>query len=49
MRSAMMPLMKSTNDKVKAILTPEQATAYDKIMQDRMDRMRNGGGGGGGN
>ena len=47
MRSAMMPLMKSTNDKVKAILTPEQATAYDKIMQDRMDRMRNGGGGGG--
>ena len=47
MRSAMMPLMKDTNDKIKAILTPEQATAYDKIMQDRMDRMRNGGGGGG--
>lgn len=49
MRSAMMPLMKDSNDKIKAILTPEQATAYDKIMQDRMDRMRNGGGGGGGN
>ena len=47
MRSAMMPLMKSTSDKVKAILTPEQATAYDKMMQDRMDRIRNGGGGGG--
>ena len=47
MRSAMMPLMKDTNDKIKAILTPDQATAYDKIMQDRMDRMRNGGGGGG--
>ena len=47
MRSAMMPLMKSTGDKIKAILTPEQATAYDKMMQDRMDRMRNGGGGGG--
>ena len=47
MRSAMMPLMKDTNNKIKAILTPEQATAYDKIMQDRMDRMRNGGGGGG--
>ena len=46
MRSAMMPLMKDTNDKVKAILTPDQATAYDKIIQDRMDRMRNGGGGG---
>ena len=47
MRSAMMPLMKDTNDKIKAILTADQATAYDKIMQDRMDRMRNGGGGGG--
>ena len=47
MRSAMMPLMKDTNDKIKAILTPDQATAYEKIMQDRMNRMRNGGGGGG--
>jgi len=47
MRSAMMPLIKSTSDKVKAILTPEQATAYDKMMQERMDRTRNGGGGGG--
>jgi protein CpxP len=47
MRSAMMPLMKDSNDKIKAILTPDQATAYDKIMQDRMSRMRNGGGGGG--
>ena len=46
MRSAMMPLIKDTNDKVKAILTPDQATAYDKIIQDRMSRMRNGGGGG---
>ena len=47
MRSAMMPLMKDSNDKIKAVLTPDQATAYDKIMQDRMSRMRNGGGGGG--
>lgn len=47
MMKGMMPLMKSTGDKIKAILTPEQATAYDKMMQDRMDRMRNGGGGGG--
>jgi Spy/CpxP family protein refolding chaperone len=46
MMQAMMPLMKSTGDKIKAILTPEQATAYDKLMQERMDRMRNGGGGG---
>ncbi len=49
MMQAMMPLMKSTSDKIKAVLTPEQATAYDKMMQERMDRMRNGGGGGGGN
>jgi len=46
MRSAMMPMMKDTNDKIKAILTPDQVTAYDKLMQERMDRMRNGGGGG---
>lgn len=52
MRSAMMPLMKSTNDQVKAVLTPDQATEYDKIQQERMQQMQqrmNGGGGGGGN
>ena len=49
MRQAMMPLMKDTNDKIKAVLTADQATAYDKMMQERMDRMRQGGGGGGGN
>lgn len=48
MRSAMMPLMKSTNDEVKAVLTPEQAAEYDKMIQERMQRMQNGGGGGGG-
>ncbi len=47
MRSAMMPMMKATNDKIKAVLTPEQATAYDAAMKERMDRMRQGGGGGG--
>lgn len=50
MRSAMMPLMKSTNEQVKAVLTPEQATEYDKIQQERMQQMQqrmNGGGGGG--
>lgn len=46
MRQAMMPLMKDTNDKIKAVLTADQATAYDKMMQERMDRMRQGGGGG---
>ncbi len=48
MRSAMMPMRKATNDKVKAILTPEQVTAFDKIQKDMMDRMKQGGGGGGG-
>ena len=46
MMQAMMPLMQDTNSKIKAILTPDQATAYDKIVQERMQRMRNGGGGG---
>ena|ERR1700743_1478122 len=49
MMQAMMPLMKSSNDKIKAILTPDQATAFDKMQQERMERMRNGGGGGGNN
>ena len=47
MRTAMAPMMKETNDKVKAVLTPDQATAYDKWQKDRMDRMRQNGGGGG--
>ena len=49
MMQAMMPLMQDTNGKIKAVLTPDQATAYDKIVQERMARMRNGGGGGGNN
>jgi protein CpxP len=48
MMKAMMPLMMSTNTQIKAILTPEQSTAFDAMMKERMDRMRNGGGGGGG-
>jgi Spy/CpxP family protein refolding chaperone len=46
MMQGMMPLMQDTNNKIKAVLTPEQATAYDKMVQERMERMRNGGGGG---
>lgn len=49
MRKGMMPLMQDTNTKIKAILTPDQVTAYDKIQQERMQRMQQGGGGGGGN
>lgn len=45
MRQAMMPLMQSTNAKIQAILTPEQKTAYDKMVAERMERMRQGGGG----
>jgi len=45
MRSAMMPMRKATNDKVKAVLTPDQATAFEKLQKDMMDRMRQGGGG----
>ncbi|PWK78287.1 hypothetical protein LX99_02127 [Mucilaginibacter oryzae] len=44
MRSAMRPMMEATNAKIKAILTPEQAAAYDKAMKERMERMRQGGG-----
>ena len=43
--SAMRPLMQASNDKIKALLTPEQATAYQKILDERRARMQNGGGG----
>jgi protein CpxP len=45
MRGAMRPMMEATNTKIKAILTAEQATEFDKIQAARMNR---GGGGGGG-
>ena len=48
MRTAMMPLMQSTNAQIKALLTPDQATAYDKMQADMRARMQQGGGGGGG-
>ena len=31
---AMMPLMKDTNDKIKAVLTADQAAAYEKMLQE---------------
>jgi protein CpxP len=48
MRSAMGPLRTSTNAQVKAVLTPDQATAFDKMQADMRARMQQGGGGGGG-
>lgn len=44
MRSQMRPMMQATNDKVKAILTPQQAAAWQKEMDERRARMQNGGG-----
>jgi len=49
MRTAMGPLRTATTAQVKALLTPDQATAYDKMMEERRARMQQGGGGGGGN
>lgn len=48
MMQAMRPMMQATNDKVKAVLTADQATAYDKWMQEQMERRRQNGGGGNG-
>ncbi|TFF36705.1 Spy/CpxP family protein refolding chaperone [Mucilaginibacter psychrotolerans] len=45
-RSAMRPVMQATNEKVKAVLTAEQATAWQKQMDEMRARMQQGGGGG---
>ncbi|RYE18303.1 MAG: hypothetical protein EOP42_30885 [Sphingobacteriaceae bacterium] len=42
---AMRPMMQATTTKIKAVLTADQATAYDKMQAERMSRMQNGGGG----
>lgn len=44
--SAMRPLMQATNDKIKAILTPDQQAAYQKMMDEMRARRQQGGGGG---
>ena len=46
-RSQMRPMMQAANDQIKAILTPDQATAYQKMMDARRAQMQQGGGGGG--
>jgi len=48
MMAAMMPMRKATTDKIKALLTADQKTAYDKILADQAARMQNRGGGQGG-
>jgi protein CpxP len=47
-RQAMRPLMQAANEKIKAILTKDQAEAYEKMQAERMKRMQQGGGMGGG-
>ena len=49
MRAAMGPIRTSITAQIKAVLTPEQATAYQKMLDDQRARMQQGGGGGGGN
>jgi periplasmic protein CpxP/Spy len=40
MRTAIAELMKTTNSKIKAVLTDAQATQYDKILEGRRPRMK---------
>jgi protein CpxP len=48
MRAGMGPIRTATNDHIKMVLTPDQAAAYQKMLDERRARMQNGGGGGGG-
>ena len=41
-----MPIMQSTQAKLKAVLTADQAAAYQKQLDERRSRMQQGGGGG---
>ena len=40
MREKIMPIMTTTNDKIKATLTADQASAFQKQLDERMSRMR---------
>jgi len=46
MRAGMMPIRTASNTQIKALLTPDQATAYQKMQDDMRARMQQGGGGG---
>lgn len=48
-REKMMPLQTATATKIKAVLTKEQADAYQKQQDEMRARRQQGGGGGGGN
>jgi Spy/CpxP family protein refolding chaperone len=48
MRAAMGPIRTAANDQIKAILTPDQVTAYQKLLDEQRARQQGGGGGGGG-
>lgn len=41
-RSQMMSIHKSENDKINALLTPDQKTKYASMQEQMRDRMRNG-------
>ncbi|ANI90142.1 hypothetical protein A9P82_13115 [Arachidicoccus ginsenosidimutans] len=47
-RQAFMDIMKETNDKKKALLTPDQQTKWDAYQKERMQRFRRPRGGNGG-
>lgn len=47
MREKMQQMREEQNLKIKAVLTEEQFTKYEKIQQERRERMRQGGGFGG--
>ena len=47
MMQAMRPMREATTTKIKALLTPEQVTAFEKMQAEMQQRMRQGGQGGG--
>ncbi len=48
MRDKMTKLRKDTDDKILAVLTPDQKTSYDKMLGTKIDLPQNAGFGGGG-
>ena len=48
MREKMQQMREEQNEKIKAVLSAEQFPKYEKIQEERRERMRQGGGGQGG-